>query len=335
MNKVSPDPNTGCWLWKGYIDGDGYGHYSLPGGKSRSAHRVSWMLFKGEIPDGLLVCHKCDIRNCVNPDHLFLGTPAENQADMKRKGRSGVGEKNPCAKLKLSQVQEIKLLLKQGKPVADIAKKFALSKQGIKSIKYGYTWRHVQAVTAISYEGSFMADFELAFEFVMNHEDPHRSGKVNEDAGGKTRFGIAQKFHPALPEEFFSGPADEALKQAEEIMRGEYWDRMRLEEVRNQNVANKLFDMAVNMGVHQAAVYAQRAVNGMLHARVAPPRLAGAVLVEDGVLGDKSLAAINALEPLAYYQLLCEWSRQHYVHVASINAAQAVNLNGWLKRAAT
>lgn len=236
-----------------------------------------------------------------------------------------------------------------------------------------------------------MANFEPAFDFVMNHEDPHRSGKVTEDAGGRTRFGIAGKFHPELKEEFFSEPADAALKQAEEIMRRDYWQPMRLDEIRNQNVAGKIFDMAVNMGVHQAGVYAQRAANGMITAQVALPDPVGSAaaaktnggqqpeavdadepgaqpaiarkadvdgrqasaaleteaayaglkplvpmfrLEEDGVLGDKSLAAINALDPIRYYQLLCDLSRQHYIHVASINPAQATNLQGWLKRAA-
>ena len=191
-----------------------------------------------------------------------------------------------------------------------------------------------------------MADFEPAFDFVVSHEDPHRSGKVTEDAGGRTRFGIAGKFHPELTEEFFSGPADEALKQAEEIMRSDYWQPMRLDEIRNQNVAAKIFDMAVNMGVHQAAVYAQRAANGMITAQVVLPPSAASEngvaqallpvysLAEDGVLGNKSLAAFNALDPIRYYQLLCDFSRQHYIHVASINPAQATNLQGWLKRAA-
>ncbi len=99
-------------------------------------------------------------------------------------------------------------------------------------------------------------------------------------------------------------------------------------------MANKIFDMAVNMGVHQAGVYAQRAANGLIHSRGAQPPSAAFLLQEDGVIGEKSLAVINALDPIAYYQLLCDFSRQHYVHVASINPAQAVNLQGWLKRAA-
>ena len=170
-----------------------------------------------------------------------------------------------------------------------------------------------------------MADFKPAFAFVLQHEDSTRSGKVTVDPGGRTRFGIAEKFHPDLPEEFFTWPAEDALAEAEKIEESEYWDAMRLAEVENQGVANKLFDMGVNMGVRQAAVYAQRAANALaaVEARV----------VEDGVIGPRTLAAINAGDPMAYYQLLCELSAAHYRHLAAVNPAQAVNLAGWLKRA--
>jgi lysozyme family protein len=173
--------------------------------------------------------------------------------------------------------------------------------------------------------GNAMADFKPAFAFVLQHEDPARSGKVTEDAGGRTRFGIAEKFHPDLPEEFFDGPAEDALAEAEKIEEQQYWEPMRLAEVENQDVAGKLFDMAVNMGVRQAAIYAQRALNGL-----AGP---GERLAEDGVIGARTLAAINAARPVMLYQLLCELSAGHYRHVAAMNPAQAVNLAGWIKRA--
>jgi lysozyme family protein len=324
---------------------------------------MSWILHKGDIPVGLFVCHKCDVRNCVNPDHLFLGTAAENQADMKRKGRSGAGEMNPRAKLKLWQVQQIKVLLKNGRPVAEIAKNLGTSVHDIKNIKYGRAWRDVQPASETSLEENSMSTFTLAFNFVMNHEDPHRTGKVTEDAGGRTRFGIAAKFHPELPESFFTGPADAALKTAEEILRRDYWEPMRLAELLDQKLANKLFDMAVNMGVHQAAVYAQRAVNGVIigaqalntsapgedsrdgtQALGSPASggfsrdgvevlLPATPIHEDGVIGPRTLAALNAADPAKLYALLCDWSRRHYEHIAAINPAQAKNLQGWLKRA--
>ena len=170
-----------------------------------------------------------------------------------------------------------------------------------------------------------MADFKPAFEFVLQHEDPACSGKVTVDAGGRTRFGIAARFHPDLPQEFFAGPVEDALAEAERIEEREYWEPMRLAEVGNQNLANKLFDMGVNMGVRQATVYAQRAANALLER--------DARLAEDAVIGAKTLAAINAVKPIEFYQLLCELSAGHYRHLATVNPAQAENLKGWLKRA--
>lgn len=177
-----------------------------------------------------------------------------------------------------------------------------------------------------------MADFKQAFANTMKFEDPHRSGEVTVDAGGRTRFGIAEKFHRGLPDAFFTGPAEDALAEAERIEEAGYWHVLRLDEVRNQVVANKLFDMAVNMGVHQAAVLAQRAANGLLHAFF-PPDLRVSVLIEDGDIGVKSLAAINSLDSVNYVQVLRDLSMDLYRHIASVNPAQAANLPGWLRRA--
>lgn len=169
-----------------------------------------------------------------------------------------------------------------------------------------------------------MAEAKPAVERTLRFEDSTLSGKVTHDAGGRTRFGIAQKFHPNLPEEFFTGPKEEALATAEDILTHDYFGAMHLEQIESQDVANKIHDMAVNMGTHQAAVYAQRAANsqGLL------------LLNEDGKLGPKSFAAINSIDPDVYYDLLRQFSEAHYRHIAANNPEQAVNLAGWLKRAA-
>lgn len=105
-----------CWEWTGTIISHGYGHFKRKG-KLYRAHRVSYVIFKGPIPNGLLVCHTCDSRKCVNPDHLFLGTHMDNMDDMTKKGR-GVGNKlnhhsgddHHGTKVTSKMVTEIKLL---------------------------------------------------------------------------------------------------------------------------------------------------------------------------------------------------------------------------------
>jgi len=134
-----------CWYWCGSRDASGYGRTSKKYG-STFAHRVSWQFSNGPIPDGMKVLHKCDVRNCVNPDHLFLGTQADNVADMIAKGRarfpkSRFGEENPMSKLTKQDVLNIKKEYEKCQtPMATIAKKYNVATMTIQRAIKGTSW---------------------------------------------------------------------------------------------------------------------------------------------------------------------------------------------------
>ena len=132
-NKVNKTGN--CWLWKASRHGNGYGKFSLQD-RACMAHRISWFLNQGEIPNGLLVLHKCDVRHCVKPDHLFLGTQKENILDAHRKKRMKNlrGENHPFAKLKNKQAEEIRSLYRTGFRQKEIADRLNLGKHVITSV---------------------------------------------------------------------------------------------------------------------------------------------------------------------------------------------------------
>jgi hypothetical protein len=142
-----------CWKWTGCTHKNGYGFFSWRhlGRQYRvGAHQFSWLIHRGEIPRGLCVCHSCDNRACVNPDHLWVGTPKENTADMIAKGRMRVGDhkgsKNGRAKLTESQVLEIRAKFKSHVVTAKmLAKEFRVNKQVIDKIMQRGTWNHLQA----------------------------------------------------------------------------------------------------------------------------------------------------------------------------------------------
>ena len=100
--------SNGCWRWRLATNADGYGVASQ-GHKAVRAHRLSWSAFIGDIPDGVCVLHKCDVRDCVNPGHLFLGSIKDNAEDMVKKGRSMFGSKHHKAKLSEGRVRKILL----------------------------------------------------------------------------------------------------------------------------------------------------------------------------------------------------------------------------------
>ena len=134
----------GCWIWTGskHVRGR-YGTVGLMG-KTWMAHRASWMLFRGEDPGTLCICHKCDVGMCVNPDHLFLGTVTDNCRDMERKGRARhpVGERHGRARLTWRAAADILALHKQGVPIRELSRRFGVARPSIDRIVHGVGWVH-------------------------------------------------------------------------------------------------------------------------------------------------------------------------------------------------
>lgn len=160
-----PEPNSGCWLWYGARATDGYGRIKKPGGGKYIAHRLSYRAFVGPIPEGQVVCHRCDVRDCVNPDHLFCGTQGDNIRDCFKKGRSAyhknpelyrarardmsrvrppqIGGRNPNAKITEAQAIQAIRDKANGVPVREIAARLGVSGMAIYRLASRKSWAHL------------------------------------------------------------------------------------------------------------------------------------------------------------------------------------------------
>lgn len=141
------EKGSNCWEWTASKDNDGYGQIGYQNGEMIRAHRYSWILHFGEIPDGLFVCHHCDNPSCVRPDHLFLGTALANNRDKIRKGRAKNcrGESSGLSKLTDEQVAQIRRLYVPGKiSQYALAKKFSVAVSNINNIVHRKTWTHIK-----------------------------------------------------------------------------------------------------------------------------------------------------------------------------------------------
>lgn len=143
LAKFKQTEGDGCWLWEGAKNPDGYGRIKDPDRRDRQlrAHRVSYEHFRHKIPAGLVVCHKCDVRLCVNPNHLFIGTHADNVADKVSKGRCGANERRgegaSRAKLTNKQANEI---INDPRKCSDVARAYGVSMSTIYSVRKGLSY---------------------------------------------------------------------------------------------------------------------------------------------------------------------------------------------------
>ena len=143
--KVSKHPRaSGCWHWTGSLTSLGYGQMRFRG-RLTMAHRIAWLLGHDEIPPGMCVCHKCDNRRCVNPEHLWLGTMLDNQHDMSAKGRCNPrrGENHPHRKLTVDQVRGMRQLRSEGATFAQLGIRYGISAVNAQNVVNRKTWHHV------------------------------------------------------------------------------------------------------------------------------------------------------------------------------------------------
>lgn len=139
--KYIPEPNSGCWLWLGNLHEGGYGDFRLRGGQRIRAHVWSFKNAGNKVPRGKFILHTCDIRCCVNPDHLYAGTKKENTHDCIRRGRFPIGVTHGHAKL---DPEKVRLIRADERAQHVIAAVFGVHQMTVSFIKRRLTWKHVQ-----------------------------------------------------------------------------------------------------------------------------------------------------------------------------------------------
>ena len=153
-NKIIPDDTkrfhesyilaseSDCWLWEKSLT-FGYGNATWEG-QAIYAHRLSWIIHNGPIPEGMLVCHHCDVKNCVNPEHLFVGTQKDNMQDCAKKGRVKAfpsAEEHPLTPFKWSDIYEIRKLYRDGMSFNALSKKYRVCRSSITKICRNKSWK--------------------------------------------------------------------------------------------------------------------------------------------------------------------------------------------------
>jgi len=136
---------SGCLLWDGSTNACGYGNLTKHPQVGTLAHRIAWFLAFGPIPEGQCVCHRCDTPACINPIHLFLGSHADNMADMVNKGRAHKmrGESSPRARLTADQVREIRRLYAKGETQVALSEAFDTPQTNVSRIVRREAWKTI------------------------------------------------------------------------------------------------------------------------------------------------------------------------------------------------
>ena len=141
-DKILMSDEESCWPWLGARNSRGYGNLRI-GDTVQTAHRVSYIVHNGPIPEGLHVLHACDQPSCQNPSHLFTGTAKDNAHDRNTKGRTAKGSANGKSKLTENDVRAIKIMLAEGRLHTYIAERFPITRRAVGYIASGDTWAHV------------------------------------------------------------------------------------------------------------------------------------------------------------------------------------------------
>lgn len=139
-SKFIPVPESGCWLWLGALNGNGYAMMKNERGVNEHGHRIAFRLYRGPIPAGEHVLHGCDVRPCVNPWHTHPGSHQQNMAERNARERQSRGETHGPAKLCNAEVLAIR---SSGGSQRAIARRFGISRRTVRSIKDRNTWRHL------------------------------------------------------------------------------------------------------------------------------------------------------------------------------------------------
>lgn len=138
---VAKSDADSCWLWNAAVGSHGYGAFGVERGVIVCSHRYSWELHYGSVPEGMDVLHRCDVRRCVNPAHLFLGTNADNINDMLCKERQARGEKKAQAKLTEQIVRGLRRSPDSDDALAD---RYGVIPRTIRNARTRKTWKHVE-----------------------------------------------------------------------------------------------------------------------------------------------------------------------------------------------